>query len=84
MIRLHYYDNAKFFLIISVILGHLLQNNGMLDRVSVGIFDTIFMYAMPAFVFISGVFTPPRPSENGTFRRIAVGGSAIATTPKPI
>ena len=27
---------------------------------------------------------PPRPSENGTFRRIAVGGSAIATTPKPI
>ena len=59
MIRLHYYDNAKFFLIISVILGHLLQNNGMLDRVSVGIFDTIFMYAMPAFVFISGVFTPP-------------------------
>ena len=64
MIRLHYYDNAKFFLIISVILGHLLQNNGMLDRVSVGIFDTIFMYAMPAFVFISGVFSPPKSYYN--------------------
>ena len=30
------------------------------------------------------IVTPPRPSEHGTFRRIAVGGSAIATTPKPI
>lgn len=58
MNRLFYYDNAKLFLILSVILGHLLQNNGLQESVSVGLFDTIFMYAMPAFVFLSGLFTP--------------------------
>ena len=59
MNRIYYFDNAKYFLIISVVLGHLLQNNGLQDNLSVGLFDTIFMYSMPAFVFISGIFTPP-------------------------
>lgn len=58
--RLYYFDNVKYFLIISVILGHLLQNNGLSDKVAVGLFDTIFMFAMPVFVFISGIFTSPR------------------------
>ena len=58
--RLYFYDNAKYYLILSVILGHLLQNNGLSDRWAVGIFDTIFMFAMPTFVFISGLFTPPQ------------------------
>ena len=57
MNRLYYYDNAKFLLIISVIMGHLLQNNGLHDSVSIGLFDTIFMYSMPLFVFISGLFS---------------------------
>ena len=60
MKRFFFFDNAKFVLITSVILGHLLENSGLNDRVSMGIFDTVFMYAMPAFVFISGIFTPPR------------------------
>ena len=60
MKRISYYDNAKFILILSVILGHLFENNGLHDNISIGAFDTIFLYAMPSFIFVSGIFSPPR------------------------
>lgn len=62
--RVPYFDNAKFILIVLVIFGHLLQNNGLNDNVSIGLFDTIFTFAMPSFIFLSGLFTskPDRKS----------------------
>lgn len=62
--RSAYWDNIKGFLIILVVFAHVLYR---LQNVSEGInlgVDFIYMFHMPAFVFVSGHFGKSRRSES--------------------
>lgn len=51
--RLYFWDNAKGTLIFLVVFGHFLYPYRTLPEVKT-IFDTIYLFHMPAFVFVSG------------------------------
>ena len=52
--RVFRYDNAKFFLMFLVILGHLLECiSGNFTSV---LYKAIYLFHMPAFIFLSGYF----------------------------
>jgi fucose 4-O-acetylase-like acetyltransferase len=54
--RNYYFDNAKFILIIFVVLGHLL-NSFIDDHDGIeALYKTIYSFHMPAFILVSGFF----------------------------
>lgn len=55
--RLPFFDNAKFFLIFLVVLGHVLSIGNNNYKLSLATTEWIFSFHMPLFVFISGYFT---------------------------
>lgn len=55
-----YYDNAKLFLILCIMAGHLLNDFRMDSRVLHAAYNFIYTFHIPAFVFISGYFSKPR------------------------
>lgn len=61
--RSAYFDNLKGILIFLVVLGHLTQGRG--DFLSVTIRYYIYIFHMPLFIFISGVFAKSTIKENG-------------------
>lgn len=66
MNRLYKFDNAKFFLIFSVVLCHFL--NAWVDEIhsfKIIIF-IIYTFHMPAFIFIAGMFSKRNKSLNST------------------
>lgn len=70
--RSAYWDNIKGFLILFVVFGHVLYK---LQDVSAGIdafVDLIYMFHMPAFVFVSGFFGKSERSRsfNGIIRLV--------------
>lgn len=70
--RLPYYDNAKFFLIVCVVIGHIIKF-GPMDAVSeargLGVF--IYSFHMPLFIFLSGLFLKrDRITLERTFKRV--------------
>lgn len=60
--RLYKFDNARFFLMFLVILGHFLEitkgygNEALLYRI-------IYIFHMPAFIFVSGYFAKYKPKK---------------------
>lgn len=69
-IRDPYFDNVKFILILLVIFGHVLASN-FYHPIERGIYNFIFSFHMPLFVFISGYFTEfnnKKKSIKGIFR----------------
>lgn len=53
MKRLEYIDYAKGIAILLVVIGHLLQYN-LSGTSSKGLFDMIYSFHMPLFMFLSG------------------------------
>lgn len=51
-----YYDCLKFVLITLVILGHTLEAN-LESRISLALYNTIYLFHMPLFIFVTGYFT---------------------------
>ena len=51
-----YYDNLKFLLIMLVVIGHVVNHTGDLFPPLKAIYSWIYMFHMPAFVFVSGMF----------------------------
>lgn len=51
-----FYDSLKFVLISLVILGHTLEAN-LDDRISLAIYNAIYLFHMPLFIFVTGYFT---------------------------
>lgn len=51
--RSSYWDNAKGILIFLVLIGHFIMTYRPLKP----IFDSIYLFHMPAFLFISGLFS---------------------------
>lgn len=51
------YDHAKLVLIFLVVLGHLIEPYIVKSRMLEGVFNFIYLFHMPAFIFISGYFS---------------------------
>lgn len=56
-IRDNYWDSLKFLLIVCVVVGHMVSLNIGHSRVNMAVFNFIYMFHMPLFVFISGRFS---------------------------
>lgn len=54
--RDEFLDSLKFFLIILVIFGHVLEA-GKLSRFELTLYNTIYSFHMPLFIFVSGYFS---------------------------
>jgi len=54
--RSKYFDNAKFILIFLVVFGHVISPLKEQDGVLFTLYTVIFLFHMPAFIFISGYF----------------------------
>lgn len=54
--RDHYFDNARFFLIVLVVFGHLLRSFINESHFLQALYMFIYSFHMPAFVLISGYF----------------------------
>lgn len=55
--RNYYFDNAKSILIFLVVLGHFIEPIVYINNTCEGIFLFIYLFHMPAFIFISGYFS---------------------------
>lgn len=59
--RIPLYDNAKFVLIVSVVIGHMLKVcNLKRRRYARALFVFIYAFHMPLFIFLSGLFVDRR------------------------
>lgn len=61
-----YFDSLKFILISCVVLGHVL-NYSHESRINLALWNWLYSFEMPLFVFISGYFTKKK-SVRDTFR----------------
>ncbi|MDQ0199219.1 acyltransferase family protein [Neobacillus ginsengisoli] len=52
-----YFDNAKFFLIFLVVFGHVISPIKDNNNILFTLYSVIFLFHMPAFIFISGYFS---------------------------
>ncbi len=55
--RVFYFDNAKFILIFLVVFGHVISPLKDDDGLLFILYTAIFLFHMPAFIFISGYFS---------------------------
>lgn len=55
--RIAYWDNMKAILIFLVVLGHFLLSISKKDSMVLGLGYYIYLFHMPAFVFVSGFFS---------------------------
>lgn len=60
------FDSLKFILISCVVLGHVL-NYAHSSRISLALWNWLYSFEMPLFVFISGYFTQKKTFSD-TFR----------------
>lgn len=54
--RSNFFDNAKFILIFLVVFGHLISPVKENDKILFTLYTVIYLFHMPAFIFISGYF----------------------------
>lgn len=66
-------DNIKFFLILSVVVGHLIDWHTAKSGVARSIFLFIYTYHMPLFIFISGLFYSNRNIRSKCLYYFSVG-----------
>ncbi len=61
-VRDNQFDNIKAILIFCVLLGHVISNFGRTGSAAV-VYDIIFSFHMPAFLFVSGYFAKYNPKK---------------------
>ena len=54
--RVPLWDNLKFFLIVCVVVGHIVEYSCKTEPLSKSLFLYIYSFHMPLFIFISGLF----------------------------
>ena len=62
--RIALWDNLKFLLIVLVVMGHSLGNFMFQNDACKGVYIFIYFFHMPAFIFISGLFSKKTIKEN--------------------
>lgn len=72
-VRLPYFDNVKFFLIVCVVIGHIIKFGAMdAAREARGLAVFIYSFHMPLFIFLSGLFLKrERITTKGTAQHVA-------------
>lgn len=55
--RSYLFDNIKALLILLVVIGHMLSRGGVIETKSSTLYYFIYLFHMPAFVFVSGYFS---------------------------
>lgn len=60
-----YWDNAKTVLIFLVVLGHYLITMGYKEDFAEAVYQWIYLFHMPAFVFVSGYFSKSFVKKRG-------------------
>ena len=71
--RIYLFDNMKFFLILTVVIGHFADAVTVDSEVYKGIFIFIYAFHMPLFLFCSGLFHSNKNVFIKAFRYISVG-----------
>lgn len=64
-----YFDSLKFVLITFVILGHTLEAN-LDNRLSLALYNTVYMFHMPLFIFVTGYFSRKYSDRKKQFRSL--------------
>jgi fucose 4-O-acetylase-like acetyltransferase len=60
MAREPFYDNARFLLVVLVVLTHALEPGRRHDAVGFGVYSSFHLWVIPAFALVSAVFAPTR------------------------
>lgn len=62
--RVYKYDNIKFILILSVVIGHFFNNYVSTSNIIKTLTFIIYTFHMPAFIFLSGLFSDRQKKIN--------------------
>ena len=54
--REYFFDNARVLLIFLVVFGHVIQSSTADSKVVMALYQTIYLFHMPAMIFVSGFF----------------------------
>lgn len=65
-----YWDSLKFVLIFLVVLGHMIEPYITSSKVILAVYNFIYLFHMPLFVFVSGRFSVMKERPTGTAFRI--------------
>jgi fucose 4-O-acetylase-like acetyltransferase len=68
--RSQYFDNAKLILIFLVVFGHVISPLKGNDKILFTLYTVIFLFHMPAFIFISGLFSKGYRKKGFLFKSI--------------
>lgn len=63
--RIALWDNARFLLIALVVIGHMISKVRTESAVAFGVYAYIYLFHMPAMIFLSGYFSQVRVSTKG-------------------
>lgn len=61
--RMYRYDNLKFFLIVCIIIGHIIEPYYKQTAFLKGMYYFVYVFHVPAFIFISGMFSKKALSD---------------------
>lgn len=65
--RDYFFDNSKFYLIALVFIGHII-NTCRSNDIAKWLYDFIYVFHMPAFIFISGYFSIKAETQRQNLR----------------
>ena len=71
--RVFLFDNIKFFLISTVVVGHIIDFATAESDVYKSIFLFIYSFHMPLFIFLSGLFNKNRDTKKKVISFIFLG-----------
>jgi fucose 4-O-acetylase-like acetyltransferase/D-alanyl-D-alanine dipeptidase len=66
--RIAYFDNLKYILIVLVVVGHFIDPFSKIFGVYQGLFFSIYLFHMPLFVLVTGMFARGLIRSDGRFR----------------
>lgn len=66
--RIAYFDNLKYILIVLVVIGHFIDPFSKVFGVYQGVFFSIYLFHMPLFVLVTGMFARGLLRADGRFR----------------
>ena len=78
--RIALWDNLKFFLIMMVVIGHIIDNYTHDSKFILGLFLFIYSFHMPAFIFVSGIFAKKTIHERNVTKALPYLTLFFATT----
>ncbi|WP_255572594.1 acyltransferase family protein [Leucobacter tenebrionis] len=60
--RIAYWDNARFLLIVLVVIGHVISTVRTDSSLGFALYSFIYLFHMPAMILLSGLFSKPEAS----------------------